>query len=133
MEDKNKVFNRAKVVNRFALIIITIIGMFLFVGYVGDFKDGNITFGFMLAVIITVFITMIVDYVVFFIKKDSQIFKYISVVGYMCVYALAVFGAQNDSVYVMAFPLTVIYILYYDYALVMRIAIVFGVINVADA
>lgn len=50
----------------------------------------------------------------------------------MAVYALAVFGAKNDLVFVMAFPLTVIYILYYNYKVILGIALAFGAINMAD-
>ena len=97
-----------KRVNKFVLMIITIIDMFLFFGYIGDYAQGNISFGFMMAVDLSVILSMIACYAVYFHKKDSAIFKYVSVIGYMVVYGLAVIGAQNDLVFVMVFPLTVI-------------------------
>lgn len=121
-----------KRVNRFALIIVTVIDAFLFGGYIGDYVQGNIGFSFMLAVIIAVILSMAACYVVYFRKKDSAAFKHVSMIGYMLVYGLAVFGAQNDLVFMMVFPLTVVYILYYDYKMVLRIAVVFGLINLAD-
>ncbi|MFG6367414.1 MAG: methyl-accepting chemotaxis protein [Lachnospiraceae bacterium] len=121
-----------KRVNKFVLIIITIIDMFLFFGYIGDYAQGNISFGFMMAVDLSVILSMIACYAVYFHKKDSAIFKYVSVIGYMVVYGLAVIGAQNDLVFVMVFPLTVIYILYYDMKLILGIAVIFGMINLLD-
>ena len=121
-----------KRVNRFVLVIITIIDSFLFFGYIGDYSQGNISFSFMLMVDIAVIISIGVCYTIYFRKKDSTLFKYISMAGYVIVYGMAVFGAQNDLVFIMVFPLTVIYILYYDYKLILGIAVIFGGINVAD-
>lgn len=125
-------FEREKKVNRFVLVIVTVIDMFLFFGYIGDYMQGNISREFMLAVDVSVVVSMLACYVVYFKKKDSAAFKHISMVGYAAVYMLAVFGAQNDLVFIMVFPLTVIYILYYDFKVVLRIAVVFGAINAVD-
>jgi len=125
-------FEREKKVNRFVLIIVTVIDGFLFFGYINDYTQGNIGAGFMLAVDASVILSMIACYAVYFKKKDSAAFKHVSMVGYMLVYGLAVLGAQNDLVFMMVFPLTVIYILYYDFKVVLRIAVVFGAINIVD-
>lgn len=134
MEEKRrgKEYGKEKRVNKFVLAIVTIIDMLLFFGYIGDYAQGNISFGFMLSVDLSVIVSMIACYSVYFHKKDSTAFQHVSVIGYMVVYGLAVFGAQNDLVFMMVFPLTVIYILYYDLKLILRIAIVFGAINVVD-
>lgn len=124
--------NKGKRVNKFVLTIITIIDMFLFLGYIGDYTKGNIGFGFMMVVESIVFASMVVCYVMYFRKKDSVFFKNISMMGYLVVYAIAVLGARNDLVFVIVFPITVIYILYYDFKLVLRIAILFGLVNVID-
>ena len=67
-----------KRVNRFVLVIITIIDSFLFFGYIGDYSQGNISFSFMLMVDIAVIISIGVCYTIYFRKKDSTLFKYIS-------------------------------------------------------
>ncbi len=121
-----------KKVNKFVLIIVTVIDMFLFFGYINDYKQENIGLWFMLAVDVSVVFSMIACYAVYFKKKDSAAFKHVSIIGYVLVYGLAVFGAQNDLVFMMVFPLTVIYILYYDFKVVLRIAVMFGAINVVD-
>ena len=117
-------------VNKVALIYITIIDLFMIFGYFNDYSQGNISFVFMMLVELVLFGTLIADFVTR--KLLPQQFKHISLVGYMLMYALVVFGAKNDMVYVIAFPVTVVYILYYDYNLVKRMAFVFGGINLLD-
>ncbi len=132
MSSGKKEYNREKSANQFVLMIMTVIDTFLFAGYINDYRQGNIGFQFMLSVVLTVVVTLGTSYAVFFRKKDTEKFKYVSVAGYMAVYALAVFGAKNDLVFVMVFPLTVIYILYYNYKVILGIALAFGAINMAD-
>lgn len=129
---KKHLYKGTKTVNRFVLTIITFIDMFIFTGYISDFKQGNITFGFMLSVILAVGISVTLCYIVYFTRKDSKYFKYISLAGYVIVYALAVFGSKNDNVFVMLFPITCIFILYYDYKIILTIATVYGAINILD-
>lgn len=132
MGAKEKSYNREKSVNKFVLVIITVIDSFLFFGYMSDHLQGRISFAFALTVDLAVLISLILSYAVFFKKRDSKYFKHVSVTGYMAVYALVLLGAQNDLVFAAVFPLTVIYILYFDYNLILRIAIVFSAINVVD-
>ncbi len=121
-----------KAVNRLTLIVIAIIDMFFFAGYISDFKQGNISFAFMMAVEVTVFLTLLASTVVFFHKQDSEVFKYVSLIGYMVVYTLVLFGAQNNSVFAVIFPIALIYLLYYNYKLILGAVIGFSVINIAD-
>jgi len=123
---------REKTVNRFVLIIVTMIDMFLFWGYISIYLQGNIGIGFMLAVDLSVIFSMIACYTVYFRKTDSAAFKHVSMFCYVLVYVLAVFGAQNNLVHILVLPLTAIYILYYDIKVVLRIAVILGAINVAD-
>jgi methyl-accepting chemotaxis protein len=118
-----------KRVNKFTLIIITLIDVIMFAGYVADYFKGNISLGFMLAVVIAVFGSMIADYIVYLRDNASTKFKIVSMVGYMFVYFLALFGAHNDVVFAIVFPITLLFILYYDYKLVFVSGIVFGVMN----
>ena len=117
-------------VNRFVLILITVIDLFLIFGYIGDFLKHNITLGYMLTVEIIVISTVIIDYVT--VKRIPQKFNYISMLGYLVVYAIAVLFSKNNSVFSMMFPITVMYILYYDYKLVKTIAISFASVNIID-
>lgn len=124
--------NMDKVVNSFALIAVTVIDFLMFVGYVGDYRKGNIGLGFCLIVVAAVLGSMIVNYAIYFHRKDSAIFKHVSLIGYIIVYALCVLGAQNDLVFCIAFPIMVLYILYFDFGLILRGAIAFSAINIVD-
>jgi len=64
-------FEREKKVNRFVLIIVTVIDSFLFFGYIGDYVQGNIGPGFMMAVDVAVVCSMIACYAVY-LKKEGQ-------------------------------------------------------------
>lgn len=132
MDGTKKAYNRDKSVNQFLLIVITIMDLFLFFGYFSDYSKGNIGWGFLVAVELAVLFSMIADYAVFLKQKDSKIFKHVSVAGYMVAYTIALLGAQNDSVFAIVFPLTVIYILYFDYKLILRIAVVYSAVMAVD-
>lgn len=119
-----------KRVNRFVLIIITIIDAFLFFGYIADYAKGNISIPFLSAVLVTVMTTMLLDYIIYFKDKESKLFKRVSIIGYMVVYFLSTVGAHNDAVFAIMFPITVVFLLYFDLALVKLMAIVFGGINI---
>lgn len=122
--------NDIRVVNKFVLIFITIIDLFMFFGYIGDYTKGNISLVFTILVEATVAITLVASYVCNFKLPDS--FKYVSLFGYAIVYALVVFGAKNDLVFGILFPITFLFILYYDYKIILVLTIVFGLINILD-
>ncbi len=125
-------FNLDKKINTSALVVITIIDVLMFIGYIGDFLDGNIGAVFLALVIVAVLGTLIINYVIFFRNRESKLFKYLSLAGYAVVYALCVLGAHNDLVFCIAFPITVLYILYFDYKLIVGGSVAFALINVAD-
>lgn len=131
-KEDGRVYNMNRAVNSFAVIIITIIDLLMFVGYIGDYFKGNIGILFLAAVVAAVLGSLIANYVVYFRNKESKAFKNVSLTGYIIVYALCVFGAHNDMVYCIAFPIMVLYILYFDFAMIVRGAIAFALINVAD-
>ena len=54
MEAKEKKGGVEQSVNKF--IIVTVIDLFLFGGYINDFLQGNIGFGFMVAVVLAVLV-----------------------------------------------------------------------------
>lgn len=127
-----KGYNIEETVNRFVLIIITIIDVIIFAGYIVNYRQNHISFPFMLMVIVLLVVSLASSCIVYFKKRDSKPFRHVSLVGYMLVYTLALLGASNDLVFCMAFPITVIYILYFDYKLIMRMAVYFSVVNILD-
>lgn len=130
---KNKQENHyLMTVNKFALTIITIIISIITVGYIKDFADRNISLFFALTVVITAIITLILDFIVYFKEKDGTLFKYVSILGFALMYCIVVFGAKNDLVFAIIFPITIIYLLYFDFKLIRNLSIGFSIINLID-
>ncbi|MDE7422677.1 MAG: hypothetical protein K2N51_03145 [Lachnospiraceae bacterium] len=119
-------------VNKFALTIITIIVSIITVGYLKDFADQNISLFFALSVVITAIVTLILDFIIYFKQKDGTLFKYVSILGFALMYCIVVFGAKNDLVFAIVFPITIIYLLYFDFKLIRNLSIGFSIINLID-
>ena len=119
-----------KKINRFTFTFISVIDLFLFFGYINDCREGNISVPFTIAFDTIIVVSIILD--IISLKLLPNYFKYISVIGYAISYYLGVLGAKNDIVFTMMFPITVIYLLYYDYKLIVRISLIFGFANVLD-
>ncbi|MCM1101274.1 MAG: methyl-accepting chemotaxis protein [Clostridium sp.] len=127
---KNYSMNRA--VNGFVMIIVGIIDLIMFAGYISDYAKHNIGILFLLMVIAAVLGSLIANVVVYLRNKESTAFKHVSLTGYIIVYALCVLGSHNDMVFCIAFPITVLYILYFDYKMIVRGAVAFSLINIID-
>ncbi|MBD5157515.1 MAG: hypothetical protein HDT13_07780 [Butyrivibrio sp.] len=106
--------NHIKKTNTFVLILLSVIDAILIGGYLQDASKGNITMAFGAAFAAVVAATLIVDYVLYFVRKDGAAFKFVTMAGYIIVYALAMFNAKNDLVYTIAFPIYVMYVLYFN-------------------
>lgn len=106
--------NHIKKTNTFVLILLSIIDVILIGGYLQDASKGNITMAFGITFAAVVTATLIVDYILYFIKKDGAAFKFVTIAGYIVVYALAMFNSKNDLVFTMAFPIYVMYVLYFN-------------------
>lgn len=122
--------NHTKRTNSFILVIITIINAFIISGYIQDGTKHNISMGFALTIAGLAALALICDYVLFFIKKDSNAFKYVTISGYLVVYTLALLNARNDLVFAMAFPIFVMYVLYFDTLFMGIVSGIFALINV---
>lgn len=122
--------NHTKRTNSFILVIITIINAFIISGYIQDGTKHNISMSFALTIAGLAALALICDYVLFFIKKDSNAFKYVTISGYLVVYTLALLNARNDLVFAMAFPIFVMYVLYFDTLFMGIVSGIFALINV---
>lgn len=72
------------------------------------------------------------DYVVYFIKKDGNLFRFVSIIGYAAIYGIALINAKSDTVFTMAFPIMVMYVLYFDTLFMEIISGVFLVLNIVS-
>ena len=132
MEQMKKDTTMIGQVNRFLVIMITLIDVLMFFGYINDCLQGNIGMVQLLVVDSSVLITLILNMVIFLRDKESELLKHASLIGYIAVYALCVFTAKNDMVFCIMFPIYGIYILYFDKNVVLRGTIAFSAINILD-
>ena len=72
------------------------------------------------------------DYVVYLIKKDGNLFRFVSIIGYAAVYGIALINAKSDTVFTMAFPIMVMYVLYFDTLFMGIISGVLLVLNIVS-
>ena len=72
------------------------------------------------------------DYVVYFIKKDGNLFRFVSTIDYAAVYGIALINAKSDTVFTMAFPIMVMYVLYFDTLFMGIISGVLLVLNIVS-
>lgn len=72
------------------------------------------------------------DYVVYFIKKDGNRFRFVSIIGYAVIYGIALINAKSDTVFTMAFPIMVMYVLYFDTLFMGIISGVLLVLNIVS-
>ena len=117
-------------INRFALIVIGLIDVLMAVGYIGDFAKGNIKIGFTVLVLGLLIGSLVVDFVSY--VRFPKLFGYISMIGYLIGYCVEVLGAKNDTVFAIMFPITIVFVLYFDLRLVSISAIGFSVVNIVD-
>lgn len=121
-----------KKTNTFVIIIMTIIDVFLIGGYLQDAMKGNISMNLGIIVAAATAATLVADYVVYFIKKDGNLFRFVSIIGYAVIYGIALINAKSDTVFTMAFPIMVMYVLYFDTLFMGIISGVFLVLNIVS-
>lgn len=118
--------------NRFVLILISIIDAIMIGGYIQDAAEKNITTQTAAIVCGIVGATLLSNFIAYFIKKDSEKYKYISIIGYVFVYGACLFFAKTDLIYTIIFPIFVVYVLYFDTKFMVIFSTIFSLINVAQ-
>lgn len=117
-------------INRLTLIVVSVISVFLFGGYLRDAAGGNITWGFAVLVAAISAVACIANNIVFFINKKSNILKYTIVMEYAVLYLVTMMGAKNDLVFIIAVPLTGVIMLYFDLRFMVSTSIGVLLINI---
>lgn len=135
---ENKIPKRKEIgskvrVNQFALLILTVIDLVLLGGYMREGLKGEISKGFMVLFACAVAAAMALVYITYIKDPASEMFKHVAMIGYAVVYGLALLNATNDLVFVMAFPVASIFILYFDYPFILKSAIGVMVLNIIYA
>lgn len=117
-------------VNFFVMIIISMVDCFLMAGYLKDAADGNISWGYAGLVAGLVFVTLLINGVVYVKNHSTEYLKHTGMIGYALVYAVILYGAQNDLVFACAFPVSSIFILYFDFAFMARSVVGVFLLNI---
>ena len=64
--------------------------------------------------------------------KRPLLFKYYTMISFTVLYLVALFEAGNDFMFLLMFPITMMYVLYFDYRFIWVTSILLGLANVAD-
>lgn len=130
MENTNQETQFLKRVNKFVMIITIIIDSFTVVGYMAAFLSGT----YPLPKLILIFAIMITGVAISFyaMAKKPDNFKYYSMIGFAVLYTVALFEAGNDFMFLLMFPIIMMYVLYFDYKFIIITSVLLGLANVAD-
>jgi len=117
-------------INRMILIMNIIICGALSAGYLIDFVKGRKSIAFV-AFFIVVMLAQLCACIVAYRKDNaSDKYKYYGIVGCLIVYCFAIFSSDSYFTYTYVFPLVVLYVLYYDVALIKVVGIAAVVLNI---
>lgn len=130
MESKTNDIDYLKKVNKFVMIITIIIDIFTVVGYMAAFLSGT----YPLIKLIVIFSVMLLGIGVSFFAliKNPVNFKYFTMIGFAVLYTFALFEAGNDFMFVLLFPVIMMYVLYFDYKFIWITSILFALANISD-
>lgn len=121
--------NELMQVNRLALVIVSIISFFLFFGYLQDASKGNITWGYAVLIAALAFVSCTLNIIIYMRDKESVLLRHTIVISYAVLYLVAMLGAKNDLVFIIAIPLVSINMLYFDLRFIVSTSIGVAAIN----
>ncbi len=114
--------------NKVVLIINCLLSLFLVVGYVGEYIKGVRTLLYIVVFVTVVVVPITTAIVVYNRNKHSGVLKYITLIGYLVIYTIALITSHSALSFVYIFPIIVMYILYFDLRLtVVSIIYVFAI------
>lgn len=118
-------------INKLVIVIVSVIAIFLVVGYLKDAADNNISWLFAGTIAGIVIVSLIVNCSVYFKDRSTPYLKHTAILGYAFLYAAVMYGAKNDLVFTIAFPIASLFVLYNDMKFIIKSAIVVFLINLA--
>ena len=118
-------------INLLVFIFATLMDAFFVVGYLQDASVGNISWTYAIIVVAVVAVGLLINVVLYIRNHGSVALRHAVMVGYGVLYAVIMYGANSDLVFIAAFPMASIFILYFDFAFILRSSIGLIVINVA--
>ena len=116
--------------NRMVLIINIIVCCALILGYFVDFMKGRKTIAFVILFIAIVVIQLCANIFEYRKNKASDTFKYFGIVGNLVIYCFAMFSSDTYFTYTYIFPMSVLYVLYYNSSFIRNLGIATVVLNI---
>lgn len=106
--------------NKIVLIANWILDLVLIAGYIAEYLKGAKTLEYIITFFLLVLIPMLVSTYLYFKDKQSKYLQYITMTGYLIVYAYAMFTAATERilVFVYMFPILLMYLLYFNLTLI---------------
>ena len=117
--------------NKLVLIGTTIVAMFMLTGYLKESIEGTFPFLFGISASGMVIISLVINGIFYFRDHATPMMKRSAAYGYAVLYMFCLYIASNDLIYALIFPIASIFILYFDYKFMIRIAVGVSIINVA--
>lgn len=117
--------------NKLVLIGTTVVAMFMLAGYLKETIEKTVPFWFGISVVGIVLVTFVINGMFYFRDHATPILKRSAMYGYAVLYAFCMYGASNDLVYTIVFPVASMFILYFDYAFMVKVSVGVSVINIA--
>lgn len=123
--------NYLKRVNKFVMIITVIIDVVTVVGYMAAFLANT----YPLPKLIMIFAVMLAGLTVSAValKRNPVRFRYYTMLSFSVLYAVALFEAGNDFMFVLMFPIIMMYVLYFDYRFIIITAVLLATSNILDS
>lgn len=117
-------------VNKLAMKMLVILDGFTLVGYIVDSVSENTPWVCTIIVMTMMLATLAIS--AYILVNNPAKFKNISILAYAAFYAVGMILSKSDVLYVLAFIVTLVYILYFDINLARVSAIIFVAINLVD-
>ena len=129
-ENRKDATNYLQRVNKFVLIVTLIIDIFTVAGYMSAYLAGT----YPLVKLIFTFAIMLIGFGIslFTMIKVPEKFRYYTMISFGVLYTYALFEAGNDVMYVLMFPVIMMYVLYFDYKFIWITSSFLGLVNIAD-
>ena len=100
--------------NRVVLIINTILSLFLVFGYLAEYFKDNRSLQYVIIFAASVIIPISLAFFMYIKNAANNKIKYVTMIGYLIVYSIALTTASTRLAFVYIFPIIVMYLLYFD-------------------
>lgn len=129
MEGK-KVEKSDKVINKVVLINNSALSFTLVICYILEYFKGVRSLQYVAVFSLVVLVPIISAFIIYLKDAQNRVIKYVTLIGFMIVYTLAVITSTSPSAFIYIFPIMVMYMLYFKLKLMVYSNIYVFVLNV---